>query len=89
VGRVFFRANLANVRPIKAIPSLAPRPVLFIHGAEDHVIPAAETIELYLAAGNKDNRVWIVQGAGHVKAYRHRPEEYVQRVTAFFQRYIS
>ena len=63
--------------------------VLFIHGADDTVIPPAETIELYQAAGNPDNLVWIVPGAGHVKAYRHRPDEYVRRVTAFFQRYIS
>ena len=88
VGRVFFRTNFANVRPVKAIPHIAPRPVLFIHGTDDTVIPPAETIELYRAAGNPENLVWIVPGAGHVKAYLHRPDEYAQRVAAFFQRYI-
>jgi uncharacterized protein len=88
-GRVFFRANLANVRPVKAIPYIAPRPVLFIHGAEDTVIPLAETIALYLAAGNHENTVWIVPGADHVKSYLHRPEEYVQHVVHFFQRAMS
>jgi hypothetical protein len=29
-----------------------------------------------------------VPGARHVRAYRHRPDEYAQRVAAFFQRYI-
>jgi fermentation-respiration switch protein FrsA (DUF1100 family) len=88
-GRIFFRANLANVRPIKAIPHIAPRPVLFIHGAEDTVIPLAETMALCLAAGNRENTVWIVPGAGHVKSYLHRPEEYVRRVVGFFQRAMS
>ena len=87
-GRIFFRTNFANVRPVKAIPHIAPRPVLFIHGADDTVIPPAETIELYRAAGNPENLVWIVPGARHVRAYRHRPDEYAQRVAAFFQRYI-
>jgi uncharacterized protein len=88
-GRVFFRTNLANVRPVKAIPHIAPRPVLFIHGADDNLIPLAETMALYLAAGNRENTVWIVPEAGHVKSYLHRPEEYVQRVVSFFQRAIS
>jgi fermentation-respiration switch protein FrsA (DUF1100 family) len=85
-GRVFFHANFANVRPVKAIPQIAPRPVLFIHGAEDTVIPPVETITLYQAAGNNENLLWIVPEAGHVKSYRYRPEEYVRRVTDFFQR---
>ena len=88
-GRVFFRTNFANVRPIKAVPHLAPRPVLFIHGAEDTVIPPAETIALYRAAGNKENIVWIVPGAAHVKSYLHRPQEYVRRVVTFFQRAMA
>jgi fermentation-respiration switch protein FrsA (DUF1100 family) len=88
-GRIFFGANFANVRPVKAVPHIAPRLVLFIHGSEDKVIPPAETIELYRAASNRENLVWIVPGAGHVKAYLHRPEEYVQRVAAFFQRSLS
>jgi fermentation-respiration switch protein FrsA (DUF1100 family) len=68
---------------------MAPRPVLFIHGAEDKVIPPAETLALYQAAENTENVLWIVPGAGHVKSYLHRPDEYVRRVTAFFQRLMA
>jgi fermentation-respiration switch protein FrsA (DUF1100 family) len=88
VGRLFFQANFANVRPIKEVRHIAPRPVLFIHGADDTVIPPEETLELYRASGNPENSVWIVPSATHVKAYLRQREEYVARVTQFFQRYI-
>jgi len=88
VGRLFFQANFANVRPIKEVRHIAPRPVLFIHGADDAVIPPEETLELYRASENPENSVWIVPGAAHVKAYLRQREEYVARVTQFFQRYI-
>jgi fermentation-respiration switch protein FrsA (DUF1100 family) len=88
VGRLWFRTNVANVRPVMAVPHIAPRPVLFIHGAEDTVIPPGETLELYHAASNRENIVWIVPGAGHVKAYLRRRAEYVARVADFFQRHI-
>ena len=87
-GRMFFQANFANVRPIKQVHRIAPRPIMFIHGADDPIIPAAETIELYRAAGNPANIIWLVPGALHVKSYLRRREEYVARVAAFFQRSI-
>lgn len=88
VGRAFFKVNFANVRPLQDVHTIAPRPILFIHGANDTVIPPEETIELYRVSGNAATRLWIAQGAGHVKAYLRHPEEYVLRVTSFFRRYI-
>jgi uncharacterized protein len=88
IGRVFFRVNFANVRPVKEVHRIAPRPVLFIHGANDTVIPPEETLELYRASQNPANSVWIVPGATHVKAYLRQREAYVARVTAFFQHSI-
>jgi fermentation-respiration switch protein FrsA (DUF1100 family) len=87
-GRVFFQANFANVRPIKEVQRIAPRPILFIHGAADRTIPPAESIELHRASGNPINSIWLVPGATHVKSYLRQRQEYVARVAAFFQRYI-
>lgn len=88
-GRLFFGADFSQVRPIKVVARIAPRPIFFIHGEDDHVIPAQETEELYRASGNAANPLWIVPGTGHVRCYSQQPEEYVARVADFFQRHLG
>lgn len=87
-GSIFFGANFGKVRPIKEVGKIAPRPIFFIHGAADHVISPQETEELHRASKNPKNPLWIVPGARHVRCYDIGPEEYVQRVTEFFQHYL-
>lgn len=89
VARLMFGADLRRVRPIQALAHVAPRPILFIHGESDHVIAHEETEALYAASQSADNELWIVPGAGHVRSFATRPEEYTARVTAFFHRHIG
>jgi fermentation-respiration switch protein FrsA (DUF1100 family) len=88
-GRWLLAADFSAVRPIKTVHKIAPRPVFFIHGQEDHVVPHHETITLHQASKNPDNQLWIVPGAGHVHTYATHPKEYVRRVVSFFDQYIS
>jgi len=88
-GRWFFGADFSQVRPIKVVGRLAPRPIFFIHGETDHVIPPEETEALFRASDNPANQLWIVPGAGHVRCYSNGPEEYVAKVADFLQRYIQ
>jgi fermentation-respiration switch protein FrsA (DUF1100 family) len=85
-GRVFFAADFDKVRPVKEVGKIAPRPILFIHGEGDQVIPPEETMALWRASGNLENQVWIVPGAQHVGCYARNPREYVARVAGFFSR---
>ena len=88
VGRICFGADFSKVRPIKVVGKI-PRPIFFIHGGQDHVIPFQETRQLYLASGNTEDRVWIVPEAGHVSSYRRQPAEYAAKVVGFFQRHFD
>jgi fermentation-respiration switch protein FrsA (DUF1100 family) len=62
---------------------IAPRPVLFIAGAEGQAaeVPANEQ---FVAAAGEQAELWIITGAGHVGGLRTAPADYEQRVVGFF-----
>lgn len=63
-------------------------PILVIGGAQDHLTPVKETMELYRRAA-EPKEFWIVPGAGHADFLQAQPEEYRRRVGAFFARYLQ
>ncbi len=69
---------------VVVVAEIAPRPILFIHGEADGVIPVENAYRLYAAADNPAAELWVVPGADHVRAYKAHRQEYVARVTAFF-----
>jgi len=74
----------SNVSPIAAIPRIAPRPVLLIHGEVDSYTPAAHSRALFGAA-REPKELWIVPNAGHVQSHSTAREEYERRVADFFR----
>ena len=86
-GRVFFKADFSKVRPAQVVEQVN-QPILFIHGEDDSVVSAEETMELHDISDNPKDRIWIVPSAEHVNVYRKMPEAYVNRVSQFFQRHI-
>jgi dipeptidyl aminopeptidase/acylaminoacyl peptidase len=88
MGSIFFGADFSKVRPIKVVGKI-PRPIFFIHGQQDPVIPFQETQELYKASANPEDRIWIVPNTGHVASYRRQPEEYAAKVVSFFRHHIG
>jgi fermentation-respiration switch protein FrsA (DUF1100 family) len=87
-GRIFFQADFGKVRPAQVVGDLS-QPIFFIHGLDDSVVPVEESKELHNISDNKEDRIWIVPDAEHVNIYRKMPEEYVDRVSAFFKRHIN
>jgi uncharacterized protein len=73
-----------DVVPVDAIPHIAPRPILLIHGPKDHLVPIRHARMLRAAAG-APTELWEVPGAGHVRCYATAPEEYERRVVQFFR----
>jgi fermentation-respiration switch protein FrsA (DUF1100 family) len=87
VGEQMMGTTAAAVSPLAAIPHVAPRPVLLIHGTADALIRADDSRELYKAAG-EPKELWLVPGAAHVRSHRVARAEYERRVTAFFKRQL-
>ena len=66
------------------------RPMLFIHGAEDHYVPTVMAEPLYRAKGGKseDKELWIAPQSGHAWAFADHPDEYLTRIKNFTSRYL-
>jgi len=82
--KIMYRVDFNAVKPVECVGQIAPRPVFFIHGEADDGIPFKHALKLWEASHNPQAELWIVPGAGHTRAYKTNPEEYMSRVTAFF-----
>ncbi len=78
------RVNLSRVNPADSIRDLHGRGVMLIHGESDQTVPMSQERLLEQAGGSSVRETWIAPGAGHVGAYAAHPDEYIQRVAAFF-----
>ena len=74
--------------PVRAVGSIAPRPLLIIHGAEDDLIPVESAYQLYTAAG-PGRELWVLPRTGHARALEAAPEAYARRVLEFCERTLS
>jgi fermentation-respiration switch protein FrsA (DUF1100 family) len=82
-GQLLVGAPIGLNRPIAHVARLAPRPLLIIHGDQDRLIPVGDGHALLAAAGHP-KELWIAPGAGHVQAFAHYTEVYLDRVDRFF-----
>ena len=71
-----------NISTTEAIIK-APRPVFFIHGDQDEVVPSAMSRELYLRA-QEPKMLWIVAGAKHLQCQKIAGKLYRDRIDDFF-----
>jgi fermentation-respiration switch protein FrsA (DUF1100 family) len=87
--KIIYGVDFNAVKPSESVGGIAPRPILFIHGAEDTFIPLENVHKLYKASGNPENELWIAPGADHVQAYNSNPSEYIEKVAAFFDKALQ
>lgn len=59
------------------------RPMLFIHGDEDALVPVEHLWENYNAKTQGYKEYWVAPGARHAETYVKYPEEYTRRVSGF------
>jgi fermentation-respiration switch protein FrsA (DUF1100 family) len=81
------KCDLVAADPLRWIGRIGPRPVMLIHGGRDRFVPRSEIEQLYAAAGNP-REMWIVPEAEHRRVDQVRPQEYVHRILAFFDRWL-
>jgi alpha-beta hydrolase superfamily lysophospholipase len=73
---------VAEVSAMKAVSSRA-FPVLLICDEKDQALPCRHS-EMIYAAARGPKQLWVVPGAFHTAAYGFAPQEFRQRVLAFF-----
>ena len=71
------------LRPVDQVGRISPRPVFIIQGASDDFIPPDSIQRLYEAAG-EPRSFWLGTGVGHAQMFNTYPDQYEQRVIAFF-----
>ena len=95
VAQVLYPLDLAEIPPERAVPAIAPRPILFIHGSDDPTIPVEHAYRLKAASKNPADELWILEGYGHTEGVQLGDEqvevsplreEYLRRVSEFFVR---
>ncbi len=71
-------AGFKEIAPIKWISSVAPRPLLIIHGDKDELIPLHHARQLYRQAG-EPKELAVISGAGHRLRIEEKAMEVARR----------
>lgn len=65
----------------------AEKPMLFIHGTEDHYVPTEMVHQLYRAKP-RNKAIWKAQGSRHAYSYHDYQQDYTHQVSAFVKSYF-
>ncbi|HVS38743.1 MAG TPA: alpha/beta hydrolase [Gemmataceae bacterium] len=71
-----------------ALPRLAPRPLLMIHGGGDTYIKP-EMARALCGCAREPRELWVVEGAKHNMALQTAGDEYRRRVLDFFNNHLA
>ncbi len=85
--QLLYGVNYYASRPVDVVASIAPRPLFFIQGSADSVVPPSNLKLLATAATSAPHAhilVWQVKGADHIESFTVMGEVYLNRVVAFF-----
>lgn len=88
LSQVLTRVRVREVSGLRALERARGVPVLFIAGTADTLIPHEHTLQLHRASSAGEDHLWLVDGAGHVRAFDEQPGPYGERVIAFFDRHL-
>jgi len=86
-ARVIYRVKFDEMVPKDTLKNFQDRKFLIIHGTSDKYVPIQDALDL--SKSSPKSELWIVPGAGHVKAYQTVPEEYVRKVTSYFNQELE
>ncbi len=68
-----------DLKPVESVKN-ARVPMLFIHGADDKLVPCYMVKELYEACGSECKDLLIVEGADHAQAYKADKAQFEARL---------
>lgn len=67
------------------LEDIAPRPILFVHGMDDEIVPV-ESSERMFAAASEPKELFLVPGAGHSNLLEPDPAAYEEHLLSFLNR---
>ena len=77
-----YEIDVATLVPEKVVKSL-PYPILVIHGKAATRIPFEHSVRVHRAA-QPESSIWLVPEVEHVDAFLTYPDEYIERVMAYY-----
>ena len=80
-AKVFY--GYKEINPIDVV-SKVRCPIFFIHEENDDLVSTGDDVALTKASDSQTNMLWQVDNTLHVRAYQNYPEEYVTKVSEFF-----
>jgi dipeptidyl aminopeptidase/acylaminoacyl peptidase len=89
LAKLAYGVDVDEVKPLATVAQIAPRPIFFIHGEFDRTVPVESALRMYHSNDNPKNSLWVVPEAPHVGSYKARPEEYIAKVTDFFDQALK
>ncbi|HET9918675.1 MAG TPA: alpha/beta hydrolase [Ktedonobacteraceae bacterium] len=87
ITSVLYGIDYYAVRPVDVVAKIAPRPLLFIHGADDTIVPPSNMEDLAGAARSAPQahvQTWLVPHTEHIEAYVTAKQAYIERMLVFF-----
>ncbi len=75
-----------EVNPENSIKKLGNHHLFLIQGEQDRNVPISNFYKLKAAGDPNVTEVWVLPGLGHVAGFDALPDEYLRRVTAFFDK---
>ena len=82
VSSVLYGIDVGAIVPEKAAGTLG-YPILVIHGEADERVPAEQSVRIH-AAAPAGSELWLSPGSEHADAVIDAPDEYVERVDAYY-----
>jgi pimeloyl-ACP methyl ester carboxylesterase len=88
-GQLISGARLADIRPVRVIGRLSPRPVFIISDLKDELADEPYDGEQLYAAAGEPKTLWQIPDAGHVSAFVVAPDEWARRVGDFLDTHLA
>lgn len=80
-------SKVSDHSPLANVGKISPRPLLFIGGDKDVLMPVEEVRRVFAAAG-EPKIFWLIADATHAKCFQVGGLEYETRVASFFKRHL-
>ena len=86
MAKAIYGIDIGALAPERAVTQL-DYPVLVIHGIADERVPWQQGQRVVVAA-KEGTSIWLVPGSDHVDAFLVQPDEYVRKVSGYFNSQI-
>jgi fermentation-respiration switch protein FrsA (DUF1100 family) len=88
-GQRITHINLNNIRPVRDIAAIAPRPILLISDLLDAIVDEPYDGESLYANAGDPKELWQLPDCQHVQCFATHPEAYLSRVSSFLDKWFA